>query len=308
MTAHHSTARASLSESSESSLGEAGRGWPAPAKINLFLHITGRRADGYHLLQTVFQFLDYGDRLDFEPRPDGLVRAVRPLPGVAPEDDLTVRAARLLQRHAGVEQGVDIHLDKRLPLGGGLGGGSSDAATVLWALNCLWELDLSPDELAGLGLRLGADVPVFVHGLAAWAEGVGEVLTPLSLPEPWYLVLVPPAQVPTAAIFADPDLTRDCDALTIDGFLSGDHGLNVCEPVVRRRYPAVAEALAWLSHFAPARMSGTGACVFASFAHRTAALEVLGQMPAGWRGFVARGCNRSPLLARVEVHCAARAR
>jgi 4-diphosphocytidyl-2-C-methyl-D-erythritol kinase len=308
MTSHHSTARAPLSDSSESTWGEAGRGWPAPAKINLFLHITGRRADGYHLLQTVFQFLDYGDRLDFEPRADGIVRAVRPLPGVDPEDDLTVRAARLLQRHSGVKQGVDIHLDKRLPLGGGLGGGSSDAATVLWALNCLWGLDLSPDVLADLGLRLGADVPVFVHGRAAWAEGVGEVLTPLTLEEPWYLVLVPPVQVPTAAIFADPDLTRDCDTLTIDGFLSGDHGLNVCEPVVRRRYPEVAAALAWLSTLAPARMSGTGACVFAAFAHEQAAMEAYGEMPTGWRGFVAAGRNRSPLLARVEVHCAGRAR
>jgi len=287
---------------------DPGRGWPAPAKINLFLHVTGRRPDGYHLLQTVFQFLGYGDVLDFELRDDGIVRRATPLPGIAPDADLTVRAARLLQRHAGVRQGIEIRIDKHIPPGGGLGGGSSDAATTLWALNCLWGLGLSADELAGLGLRLGADVPVFVHGQAAWAEGVGNILTPLSLPEPWYLVLTPDAQVPTAAIFAAPELTRDCDALTIDGFLSGDQGLNVCEPVVRARYPRVAEALDWLARFAPARMSGTGACVFARFAARQAAEDVWGRLPAGWRGFVARGCNRSPLLAKVGLHCAGRAR
>jgi 4-diphosphocytidyl-2-C-methyl-D-erythritol kinase len=167
---------------------------------------------------------------------------------------------------------------------------------------------LSADDLAGLGLQLGADVPVFVRGRAAWAEGVGEILTPLTLEEPWYLVLLPDAQVPTAAIFAAPELTRDCAALTIDGFLSGDQGLNVCEPVVRARYPKVAEALDWLSRYAPARMSGTGACVFARFAQRQAAEDVRRGLPAGWRGFVAKGCNRSPLLAKVELHCAGRAR
>lgn len=285
-----------------------GRAWPAPAKINLFLHVTGRRPDGYHLLQTVFQFLDYGDTLDFEPRDDGVIRRAGVLPGIAPEADLTVRAARLLQRHAGSGQGVEIRIDKRIPLGGGLGGGSSDAATTLWALNCLWGLGLSVDALAALGLQLGADVPVFVRGRAAWAEGVGEILTPLTLEEPWYLVLMPEAQVPTAAIFAAPELTRDSDALTIDGFLSGDHGVNACEPVVRARYPRVAEALDWLARYAPARMSGTGACVFARFAEQRAAEEVWQRLPAGWRGFVARGCNRSPLLARVELHCAGRAR
>jgi 4-diphosphocytidyl-2-C-methyl-D-erythritol kinase len=285
-----------------------GRAWPAPAKVNLFLHITGRRPDGYHLLQTAFQFLDYGDTLDFEVRGDGVIRRATPLPGIAPETDLTVRAALLLQRHAGIRLGADIHINKRIPPGGGLGGGSSDAATTLWALNCLWGLGMSAGDLAGLGLRLGADVPVFVRGWSAWAEGVGEILTPLSLAESWYLVLVPEAQVPTAAIFAAPELTRDCDALTIDGFLSGDQGLNVCEPVVRARYPEVGEALDWLSRFAPARMSGTGACVFARFAERPAAEDVRRQLPAGWRGFVARGCNRSPLLARVELHCAGRAR
>lgn len=287
---------------------DPGCAWPAPAKINLFLHITGRRPDGYHLLQTVFQFLDYCDYLSFKLRDDGAIRRSSPLPGIDPEADLTVRAARLLQRHAGVAQGVEISLDKRIPLGGGLGGGSSDAATTLWALNCLWNLDLSPDTLAALGLQLGADVPVFVRGRAAWAEGVGEILTPLPLEEPWYLVLMPEVQVPTAAVFAAPDLTRDSDALTIDGFLSGDHGVNVCEPVVRARYPRVGEALDWLSRYAPARMSGTGACVFARFAEREAAEAVRAQLPAGWRGFVTKGCNRSPLLAKVGLHCAGRAR
>jgi 4-diphosphocytidyl-2-C-methyl-D-erythritol kinase len=287
---------------------DPGRGWPAPAKLNRFLHITGRRADGYHLLQTVFQFLDYCDTLDFALRADGVIRRAAPVPGIDPEADLAVRAARLLQRHAGVTGGADIGLVKRIPLGGGLGGGSSDAATTLCALNCLWNLEIPLDELAVLGLRLGADVPVFVHGQAAWAEGVGEVLTPLALDEPWYLVVAPDAQVSTAEIFAAPELTRDSDALTIGGFLSGDHGVNVCEPVVRARYPAVAEALDWLSRYAPARMSGTGACVFAPFVERRAADDLLLRLPADWRAFVAKGRNRSPLLARVALHCAGRAR
>ncbi|MCC6207198.1 MAG: 4-(cytidine 5'-diphospho)-2-C-methyl-D-erythritol kinase [Gammaproteobacteria bacterium] len=293
---------------SNSSPLDPGCGWPAPAKLNRFLHITGRRADGYHLLQTVFQFLDYGDTLGFGLRDDAVVRRSTSLPGIDPETDLTVRAARLLQRHAGVTRGVEIAIDKRIPPGGGLGGGSSDAATTMWALNCLWKLGLSVDELAALGLRLGADVPVFVRGQAAWAEGVGEILTPLTLDEPWYLVVIPNVQVSTAEIFTTPELTRDCNALTIGGFLSGDHGVNVCEPVVRARFPQVADALDWLGRYAPARMSGTGACVFAGFTERGAADEARRLLPAGWRAFVARGCNRSPLLARVELHCAEFAR
>lgn len=304
MTSQNSTSRFHPADAA----GSAASLWPAPAKINLFLHITGRRPDGYHLLQTVFQFLDYCDYLGFALRDDGEIRRSLPLPGVAAGADLTIRAARLLQRHCGVAQGVEISIDKRIPLGGGLGGGSSNAATTLWALNCLWKLDLSTDALAGLGLRLGADVPVFVRGQAAWAEGIGEVLSPVVLEEPWYLVLTPAAQVSTAEIFGAPELTRDSDTLTIDGFLSGDQGLNVCEPVVRARYPRVAEALDWLSRYAPARMSGTGACVFARFDRREAAEAVHARMPAGWRGFVAKGCNRSPLLAKVELHCAGRAR
>lgn len=298
----------STDNSANSPQSDPGRGWPAPAKINRFLHITGRRPDGYHQLQTVFQFLDYGDTLGFVLRDDSVVRRSSRLPGIDPETDLTVRAARLLQRHAGETRGVEITIDKRIPPGGGLGGGSSDAATTLWALNCLWRLGLSVDDLAALGLGLGADVPVFVRGQAAWAEGVGEILTPLTLDEPWYLVVIPDDQVSTAEIFAAPELTRDCDALTISGFLSGDHGVNVCEPVVRARYPRVAEALDWLGRYASARMSGTGACVFASFPAREVADETRRRLPEGWRAFVARGCNRSPLLARVELHCAQRAR
>lgn len=269
--------------------------WPAPAKINLFLHIVGRRPDGYHLLQTAFQFLDYGDTLRFDMRDDGAIRLVTPLPGVAEERDLTVRAAALLQAAGGTGQGVDIVVDKRLPLGAGLGGGSSDAATTLVALNRLWGLNLPPQRLAALGLQLGADVPVFVHGRAAWAEGVGERLTPLALPQPWYLVVVPPCQVSTAEIFAAPELTRNAPPLKIAAFLSGT-GSNLCEAVVCRRYPEVAQALSWLGEHAPARMSGTGAAVFAAFSEEAAARRVLVAVPAPWRAFVARGLNVSPLL------------
>ena len=272
--------------------------WPAPAKLNLFLHITGRRADDFHLLQTVFQFLDYADVLHFTVRTDGAVRRLSELPGVAAEGDLVVRAARLLQTETGCRLGADIRLEKRLPMGGGLGGGSSDAATTLVALNALWQLRLPVERLAALGLTLGADVPVFVRGQAAWAEGVGERLEPVDLPEPWYLVLVPPVGVSTAAVFGAPELTRDCPPITIRDFLAGI-GRNVCEPVVRARFPAVAAALDWLAHFAPARMTGTGCCVFAAFAVESAAREVAAQLPAGWHGFVARGCNRSPLLERL---------
>ena len=269
--------------------------WPAPAKINLFLHIVGRRPDGYHLLQTAFQFLDYGDELRFILRDDGVVRRTTPLPDIAEHQDLTVRAAGLLQEAGGVRRGVDIAVDKRLPLGAGLGGGSSDAATTLVALNRLWGLNLPRERLAELGLRLGADVPVFVHGRAAWAEGVGECLTPLELPEPWYLVVVPPCHVSTAEIFAAPELTRNAPPLKIAAFLSGAGG-NQCEAVVCRRYPEVAQALSWLSGHAPARMSGTGAAVFAAFAEEAEARNALGAVPAAWRGFVAKGLNVSPLL------------
>ena len=274
--------------------------WPAPAKLNLFLHITGRRPDGYHCLQTVFQFLDIADRIRLTPTFDGEIRLLTPLPEVPPERDLTVRAARLLQTEAGVAQGVDIEVDKRLPLGAGLGGGSSDAATVLVVLNRLWDARLSADRLAELGLRLGADVPVFVRGYAAWAEGVGEVLTPVELAEPWYLVLVPPVTVSTAGIFSAPELTRNTPPIRIPDFLSGAGG-NDCEAVVRARYPVVGQFLDWLKRFGRARLTGTGACVFAAFSDRTGAQRALDQLPADWVGFVARGCNRSPLMQMLDA-------
>ncbi len=273
--------------------------WPAPAKINRFLHVTGRRPDGYHELQTVFQFLDHGDCLRFEPLPDGTIERVGGLPGVAQADDLVVRAAHALQQHTGHRAGVRIILDKRLPAGGGLGGGSSDAATTLVALNHQWRLGLDADDLAGIGLALGADVPVFVRGRAAWAEGVGERLTPLDeLDTPWFLVLDPAVSVSTAEIFSDPQLTRNSPPLKIPAFLSGA-GANDLQSVVVRRYPEVANALNWLSKYQSARMTGSGACVFAAFADERSARAVLQQLPAPWTGFVARGCNRSPLMERL---------
>ena len=272
--------------------------WPAPAKLNLFLHITGRRPDGYHLLQTAFQFVDYGDRLGFQLRDDDKIVLATPLAGVAPEDDLTVRAAQLLQEESGCRRGVEIHIDKRLPMGGGLGGGSSDAATTLVALNHLWQIGFDEDRLAAMGLRLGADVPVFVRGRAAWAEGVGEELVPLELPEPWFLVVIPSCQVPTGKIFSDPQLTRDSQSLKMSAFLDGQGG-NVCEAVVRRRYPEVDNALNWLAQYGQARMSGTGACVFVSFAQEAQARKALAEKPVEWGGFVAKGLNRSPLYERL---------
>jgi 4-diphosphocytidyl-2-C-methyl-D-erythritol kinase len=268
--------------------------WPAPAKLNLFLHITGRRDDGYHTLQTVFQFLDHADQLYFALRPDDAIRRFGGPPGVPAEADLCVRAARFLQEAAGIRRGVDIYNEKRLPAGAGLGGGSSDAATTLWVLNRLWAAGLEPAPLAELGLRLGADVPVFLFGRAAWAEGVGEILTPIDPPQPWYLVINPAVSVSTAAVFSDPELTRNSPRMTIRDFLSGG-GHNDCEAVVRRRYPEVAAALDWLNRFSPARMTGTGACVFAAFATPAEAQAVGRRLPAGWSGFVARGVNRSPL-------------
>lgn len=267
------------------------------------LRVIGRRPDGYHLLQTVFQFLDRADWLWFEPRADGRIDREGDVPGVAADADLTVRAARLLQQTTGVRQGATIRVVKRLPLGGGVGGGSSDAATALIALNHLWGVGLTEPQLAELGLSLGADVPVFVRGRAAWAEGVGERLTPVALDEPWFVVLTPACGVPTRAVFEAPDLTRNSVPITISDFMAGAGG-NDCEPVVYRRYPAVAAAARWLSAFAPARLTGTGACVFAAFPDAASAEEVLARRPASWSGFVARGCNRSPLhrvLARRQA-------
>lgn len=274
--------------------------WPAPGKLNLFLHVTGRRADGYHLLQTAFQFIDLCDELRFWPRPAGVVERCREVPGVPPEVDLTLRAARRLRKELpGRGPGVAIELRKCLPVQAGVGGGSSDAATVLVALNELWGLGLSVERLASLGLELGADVPVFVHGAAAWAEGIGDRLTPLDFPASLYLLIQPDAVVSTAEIFEAPELTRDSSAIKIADFLTAG-GRNDCEPVVRRRFPAVAEALDWLGRFAPARLTGTGACVFAAMPGEDAARAALAEMPARWRGHVVRGLNRSPLGARLR--------
>jgi 4-diphosphocytidyl-2-C-methyl-D-erythritol kinase len=273
--------------------------WPAPAKLNLFLHITGRRPDGYHLLQTVFQFLDFGDSLRFEPRRDTGLRRITQVRDLPESSDICLRAARLLQQEAGVKRGIDIRLEKRIPMGGGLGGGSSDAATTLVALNRIWELDYGLEELARFGLQLGADVPVFVHGRTAWAEGVGERLEFIELPEIWYLVIIPPVHVSTAEIFNAPELTRNCAPITIRDLLAGNCA-NICEPVVRQRYPAVAKALDWLSQYTEARMTGTGACVFGGFGTQSEAQNVLEffntKGPGTGSAFVARSVNQSPLL------------
>lgn len=274
--------------------------WPAPAKLNLFLRVLGRRDDGYHLLQTLFQFVDLCDELRFEPRRDGRIRRLTEVPGVPAESDLVVRAARLLQQHTGCGWGVDIRIDKRLPMGGGLGGGSSDAATTLVALNRLWQTGIGEDDLAALGLRLGADVPVFVRGRAAWGEGVGEDLHPVDPATPWYLVLKPACQVPTGEIFADPELTRDSCRITIADFVAGADR-NDCLLVVRKRYPAVDRALALLGRYGKPRLTGTGACVFAAFEQESDARVVLRSVPADVDAFVVRGLNRSPLLDRLSL-------
>ena len=272
---------------------------PAPAKLNLFLHILGRRPNGYHELQTLFQFLDHGDELGFRSREDGQIRLHTEVPGVPHDSNLIVRAARRLQEQSGTHLGADIWLDKRLPMGGGIGGGSSDAATTLVGLNHLWKLDWSEDRLAELGLALGADVPVFVRGRAAFAEGVGEQLTPVTPDEPWYLVLAPQVSVSTAEIFSDPELTRDTPAIRVRSLPEGG-GHNDCQPVVEKRYSEVRNALKWLNNFVQARMTGTGACVFGSFPNRDEADRVSRQLPATLPSFIARGCNRSPLHRTME--------
>ncbi|HEX6590519.1 MAG TPA: 4-(cytidine 5'-diphospho)-2-C-methyl-D-erythritol kinase [Moraxellaceae bacterium] len=279
---------------------------PAPAKLNLFLHINGRRPDGYHQLQTVFQFLEQADTLHFQRRDDGVVTLSPELAGVPAEQNLIVRAARLLQAETGCQLGVDIRLEKRLPMGGGIGGGSSDAATTLLALNRLWELALDEEKLARLGLSLGADVPVFVRGHAAFAEGVGEQLQAVEIPEPWYLVVTPKAHVSTAEVFNHADLTRSTPAITLAAFLRGGPGENPvpnlrndCENVVRTLSPEVDAALRWLGQFGPARMTGTGACCFLACPDRHAADTLLAQCPIP--AFVTRGRNRSPAHAALEA-------
>jgi len=273
--------------------------FPAPAKLNLLLRVTGRRADGYHLLQTVFRFIDYGDTLHFAVREDGAITRATAIAGVAEEDDLTLRAARLLQRVGGTARGVEIALDKRLPLGGGLGGGSSDAATTLIALNRLWELHLPRARLQELALELGADVPVFVFGENAVGEGIGELLRPLALPPAWYLVLLPPVAVSTARIFQAADLKRDSNPIKIPPFSLAAGG-NDLEPVVCRLYPEIGRCLNWLGRFGPAAVTGSGACVFAEFGDERAARAALQQLPADMRGVVARGLDRHPLQEMCE--------
>ena len=268
--------------------------YPAPAKLNLFLHVVGRRPDGYHELQTVFRFLDHGDRLQFRVRGDGQILRTAEIPGVALDADLSVRAARLLQRHAQCPLGAEITLDKTLPLGGGVGGGSSDAATVLIVLNRLWGLDLGRDDLRTLALQLGADVPVFIFARSAFAEGIGDILTPIDLPHAWYVVLVPPVMVPTGRIFADPELTRNTNRIKIPAFFTGAVG-NDLEPVVCRLFPVVREYLDWLRQRAPAQITGSGACAFASFDEERVARDVFASRPAHMQGFVAQGLGQHPL-------------
>lgn len=271
--------------------------WPAPAKLNLFLRVTGRQPDGYHALQTVFRLLDWGDTVRLRPRDDGVVSRVgSPLPGLEPEDDLAVRAAKLLQLAAKTSKGVDIVVEKRIPPGRGLGGGSSDAATTLLALARLWGLDWSRERLATLGLQLGADVPVFVHGRNAWAEGVGERLLPIDLPAAWYLLVDPGVHAPTAGLFRTPELTRDAPPATIADFVSGPGLGNAFEPVLRRREPAVEAAFAALARFGTPRLTGTGSACFVEFAEREAAEEALARWPGGLHAWVAAGAARSPLL------------
>ena len=281
--------------------------WPAPAKLNLFLRITGRRADGYHALQTVFRLLDWGDVVHLRPRADGLIARIGGgAEGVAEADDLLVRAAKVLQKETNCSQGADIGIEKRIPMGGGFGGGSSDAATVLVVLDRLWGLALGADRLAALGLRLGADVPVFVQGHNAWAEGVGEVLTAIDLPPAWYVLASPGVHAATSALFQAPDLTRNAAPAKIAGFLSGSSPLgavldNAFEPVLRRREPAVEALFAMLASIGTPRLTGSGSGCFVEFADRGSAEAALASLPSGINAWLVRGADRSPLLDAVEA-------
>jgi 4-diphosphocytidyl-2-C-methyl-D-erythritol kinase len=290
------------------------RDCPAPAKLNLFLHVNGRRADGYHLLQTVFQLVDRGDVLHFRLRGDSAIRRVTDLPGVPEQQDLIVRAATLLQaevlrRRGALPPGVDIEVEKILPMGGGLGGGSSDAATALMALNHLWQAGLTRAELMALGLPLGADIPFFIFGESAFAEGVGEALRAVATPDCWYVVVEPGVAVPTAAIFCDEDLTRDTKLVTIADFSRhlmlqhdvGGFGGNDLQKVASRLFPPVAEAIAWLGRYGKARMTGSGACVFCAFSSEDEADAVLGDVPAAWIGWKAKALSRHPLERMLQV-------
>lgn len=267
--------------------------WPSPAKLNLFLYITGQRPDGYHNLQTLFQFVDYGDSLSLNVRADGNIVLATPVEGVADADNLVTRAARLLQQHTGTSQGADITLQKRIPMGA-VWGGSSNAATVLVALNAIWNCGLSDPQLAQIGVTLGADVPVFVMGHAAFAEGIGEILQPVEPAEKWYLIAHPGVSIPTPVIFGDPDLTRNTPKRTVNVLLDTPYA-NDCEPIARKRFYEVEQLLSWLLEYAPSRLTGTGACVFAEFNTESAARHVLDKTPSWSRGFVAQGVNVSPL-------------
>jgi 4-diphosphocytidyl-2-C-methyl-D-erythritol kinase len=273
--------------------------FPAPAKLNLFLHVTGRRADGYHLLQTVFRFLDYGDEVGFRLRHDGEIRRMECICGISDDQDLTLRAARLLRSVSGSRMGVDIDLVKRLPVGGGLGGGSSDAATTLMALNRLWSLKMPAEQLQALALQLGADVPVFVFGHTAFAEGIGERLQTIHVNPAWYLVVVPQVAVSTAEIFAAPELTRNSKAIKIAAFSIAE-GHNDLAPVACKRYPEIARCLQWLGQFGKAAMSGSGASVFVAFDSETSARAALARLPSEMKGFVARGLDRHPMHAESD--------
>ena len=273
-------------------------GWPAPAKINLFLHIIGRRADGYHILQTVFQFIDFGDDLEYSTRKDGELALHANYHTYDAEVDLNIRAARALQARTGCRLGADIRVSKKVPMGGGLGGGSSNAATTLVALNWLWQLNLPEDELLKTALELGADVPVFISGHSAWAEGVGDKLVAIEPEENLYLIIYPGVSVATAEIFGAEELTRNTPPITIRDFLN-DGGHNDCETVVRGKYPEVDKAMKWLDRYTRARLTGTGACIFGEFDSSPEAQSVCDRIPVPWQGFVAKGVNRSPLLDRL---------
>jgi 4-diphosphocytidyl-2-C-methyl-D-erythritol kinase len=270
----------------------------SPAKLNLFLHITGRRGDGYHQLQTLFQLLDFGDQMEFTAHDSDDLELVCPGLNLAPEQNLVFRAARLLQQHSGCSTGARIVVKKRIPAGGGLGGGSSNAATTLLALNQLWHLNLEVAELAALGLALGADVPVFVHGHSAWAEGIGEQLQPVEIAESWYVLIDPKCAISTAEVFSQQQLTRSTSPIKIATFFT-QGGRNDCETVVRQLYPEVDKALIWLRNFGQARITGTGACIFAPVTSEQQAQQIQQQIPAEWEGFVARGINHSPVLAAL---------
>lgn len=279
--------------------------FPAPAKLNLFLHIVGRRPDGYHLLQTVFRLLDFGDTIHIGVRDDGIIRRPHDVSGLTENDDLAIRAAQLLQTVTGCRLGADIKVEKRIPMGGGLGGGSSDAATVLLALNRLWALDLSRQQLIGLGLQLGADVPFFVFGQSAWAEGIGDQLQPITLDPACYAVLTPPVQVSTAAVFASQELTRNTIPAKIAAFSRG-FGHNDLESVVCRMHPEVASCLDWLRQFGDARMSGSGASVFVELPTLETAEQVIANRPDGVFGFAARGLERHPLHGNANERLGSR--